>query len=148
MKVILLVDVKGQGKAGDVVEVSDGHARNFLIPRKLAMEATRKGLTELKQQETKRTKQKEKEVAEAKAIQEKLQGIIVNVTAKGGEGGRLFGSVTSKEIVEALQEQHGIRIEKNRLVDGDPIRSFGSYEVKVKLGHETTGVINLMVVGK
>ena len=148
MKVILLVDVKGQGNAGDVVEVSDGHARNYLIPRKLAKEATKKGMTELKQQEAKRARQKEREIAEAKAIQEKLQGIIVNVTARGGEGGKLFGSVTGKEIVEALEEQHGIRIEKNKLVDGDPIRSFGSYEVKVKLGHETSGVINLMVVGK
>jgi len=147
MKVILLQDVKGQGKAGEVVTVSDGHARNFLFPRKLAMEATAKGLNELKQQEAKRAKQREKEIAFAKAIQGELQSVVVKVVAKGGEGGRLFGSVTGKEIVEALQAQHGIQLEKNKLVQEEPIRNFETYEVKVKLGHETSGVIQVVVAG-
>ena len=146
MKVILLADVKGKGKAGAIVEVPDGYARNFLIPQKLAAEATAKTLNELKQQEAKRAKQLEREISEAKKVSEKLEGILVKVSARGGEGGKLFGSVTDKEIVEALNEQHGIEIEKQRLVQGEPIRAFGSYEVKVKLGHEIGGVIHLLVV--
>jgi len=145
MKVILLADVKGSGKAGDFIEVSDGYARNFLIPRKLAQEATTKNLAELKQQEEKRKKQLEREIAEAKAVQEKLQNLTVKVVAKGGEGGRLFGSVTTKEIVEALEQQHGIKLEKNKVLQEDPIKTFGTHEVKVKLGHEKHGIINLVV---
>ncbi|MCL2563254.1 MAG: 50S ribosomal protein L9 [Oscillospiraceae bacterium] len=145
MKVILLQDVKGQGKAGDVITVSDGHARNFLIPRKIAAEATAKSMNELKQQETKRAKQLEKEIAEAKAVKEKLESLMVKVSARGGEGGKLFGSVTTAEIADALREQHGIALEKNKLVQDEPIRAFGSYEVKVKLGHEMSGVIHLVV---
>jgi len=145
MKVILLQDVKGSGKAGTLVEVSDGYARNFLIPKKLATEATQKNLTDLKQQEAKRTKQREREIAEARAVQEKLQGLTVKVVAKGGEGGRLFGSVTSKEIIEALQQQHGITLEKNKLLQDEPIKTCGTHAVKVKLGHEQHGIINLIV---
>jgi len=148
MKVILLENVQGSGKAGELIEVSDGYARNFLIPKKLATEATSKNLNLLKQQEDKRKKQRDREIAEAKSAQEKLQSLSVKVIAKGGEGGRLFGSVTTKEIVEALQEQHGIKLEKNRLVQDEPIKHFGTYEVKVKLGHEMSGVINLVVASE
>ncbi|MCL2368182.1 MAG: 50S ribosomal protein L9 [Oscillospiraceae bacterium] len=146
MKVILLQDVKGQGKAGDTLKVADGHARNFLIPRGLAVEASTKNLHQLKQQEAKIAKQREKEIAEAKATEEKLQSLMVKVSAKGGEGGKLFGSVTDKEIVEALAEQHGITVEKNKLLQAEPIKTFGTFEIKVKLGHEITGVIHLIVV--
>jgi len=146
MKVILLEDVKGQGKKGDLVNVSDGHARNFLIPRKLAVEANAGNLKTLKEQEQKKKKKLEKEIADAKAIQGKLEAIIVKVTAKAGTGGRLFGAVTGREIVDALREQHGIAIEKNKVVQDQPIKAFGSYEVKVKLGHELSGIINVMVV--
>ena len=145
MKVILLENVQGSGKAGALIEVSDGYARNFLIPRKLAQEATAKNLAELKQQEQKRQKQREREIAEAKAVQEKLQNLTVKIVARGGEGGRLFGSVTSKEIVEALQKQHGITLEKNKLLQDEPIKTFGTHDVKIKLGHETVGTINLIV---
>jgi len=145
MKVILLQDVKGSGKAGSLVEVSDGYARNFLIPKKLATEATPKNLTDLKQQEAKRAKERERQIADAKAVAEKLQSLTVKVVARGGEGGRLFGSITSKEIIEALQKQHGIALEKNKILQEEPIKTFGTHEVKIKLGHETTGLINLVV---
>ena len=145
MKVILLQDVKGQGKAGDLVKVSPGHARNFLIPRKMAVEANEKNMAELKKQEKKRARQVEQEMAEAREVQERLAGILVKISAKAGAGGRLFGAVTSKEIAEALLEQHGITVEKNKIVQPEPIKAFGTYEVKVKLGHEMQGVINLIV---
>ncbi|MCL2828820.1 MAG: 50S ribosomal protein L9 [Oscillospiraceae bacterium] len=145
MKVILLKDVKEQGKAGQLVEVSDGYARNFLIPRKLAVQANTDNVNALKQQEKKRAKQVEKEVAGAKAAQEKLESLLVKISAKAGVGGRLFGAVTSKEIAEALSEQHGISIEKNKIVQTEPIKTFGSYEVRVKLGHEISGTIHLVV---
>ena len=145
MKVILLENVQGSGKAGDLIEVSDGYARNFMIPKKLAVEATPKNLNLLKQQEEKRAKQRSREITDAKVIQEKLKEVSVKVVAKGGESGRLFGSVTTKEIAEALQAQHGIKLEKNKILQDDPIKTFGAYEIKVKLGHEMSGVINLVV---
>ena len=148
MKVILLQDVKGHGKTGDLVKVSDGYARNFLFPRKLAIEASDKNLTELKKQEKRRERQLEKEIAEARAIQEKLEGLFVKISARAGAGGRLFGSVTSKEIAEALSEQHGVTVEKNKIVQTESIKTFGTFEVKVKLGHELHGVINLIVTEK
>ena len=148
MKVILLQDVKGQGKSGDLVKVSDGYARNFLFPRNLAIEANEKNLNELKKQEKKQERKREKEIAEAKAVQEQLGALLVKIPARAGTGGRLFGAVTSKEIVEALKEQHGISLEKNKIIQPDPIKTFGSFEVKVKLGHEMTGIINLLVVEK
>ena len=148
MKVILQQDVKGQGKIGDLVNVSDGYARNYLFPRKLAIEANEKNLGELKKQEKKRQKQVDLEVAEAKKAKETLGAVLVKISAKAGTGGRLFGSVTSKEISEALKEQHGISVEKNKIVQAEPIKTFGSYDVKVKLGHEIQGVINLIVVEK
>jgi len=146
MKVILLADVKGTGKAGDMVDISDGHARNFLLPRKLAVEANAKNMNDLAQKKAKAAKQKEQELTAAKSVAEKLKDLTVKVGARGGEGGRLFGAVTTAEIVEALEKQHKIVIEKNKLVQGEPIKAFGTYEVKVKLGHEQTGVIQLQVV--
>ena len=145
MKVILLEDVKGQGKKGDLINVSDGHARNFLLPRKLAMEANTGNLKVLKQQEQAKAKQVEKDIAAAKSVEAKLQSLIVKIPAKAGTGGRLFGAVTGKEIAEALKAQHGVAIEKNKIVQSDPIKAFGSYEVKVKLGHEISGIIHVVV---
>ena len=145
MKVILLEDVKGQGKAGDLINVSDGHARNFLIPRKLAAEANAQNMAAHKQQKAKQAKQLEKEIANAKALKGQLGTLSVKVTARGGEGGRLFGAVTGAEIVEALKKQHGIALEKNKLVQDAPIKTFGEHEVKVKLGHELSGVIQVVV---
>jgi len=146
MKVIFTQNVKDQGKKGEMKEVSDGYARNFLIPRGLAMAATKDNLNAQKLQEKAKAKQIEKEKALAVENAQKLEGIIVKIAAKAGAQGRLFGSITSKEISEALLEQHDIRIEKNKIVQADPIKTYGNFEIKVKLGHETNGIINLLVV--
>jgi ribosomal protein L9 len=146
MKVIFTQNVKDQGKKGEMKEVSDGYARNFLIPRGLAMAATKDNLNAQKLQEKAKVKQIEKEKALAVENAQKLEGIIVKIAAKAGAQGRLFGSITSKEISEALLEQHDIRIEKNKIVQADPIKTYGNFEIKVKLGHETNGIINLLVV--
>ncbi|MDR2530474.1 MAG: 50S ribosomal protein L9 [Oscillospiraceae bacterium] len=146
MKVILLQDVKGQGKKGEAAEVSDGYARNYLIPRKLAVAATSENMNELKQREKAKAAQDERDRAAAAATAKRLESIVVKVGARAGEGGRLFGSITSQEIADALAEQHGIAVEKNRIVQNDPIKAFGTFEVKVKLGFEISGTINLIVV--
>ena len=145
MKVILSKDVKGHGKAGQLVEVSDGYARNFLIPKKLAAPATTDNINTMKLQEKARLAQIERDKAEAKAIAEKLQGCVVKLAARAGESGKLFGSITSKEISEGLASQCGINIEKNKIVLSDPIKSFGTYEVKCKLGFEISGTVNVIV---
>ena len=145
MKVILQQDVKGHGKKGQTVEVSDGYARNYLIPRKLALAATADNLNNAKQQEKARLLKAEQEKNVAREVCARLEGVIVKITAKAGEGGRLFGSVTSAEISDELQKQHGITIEKNKLVLEDHIKTFGAYAVKCKLGHEISGVVNVIV---
>ena len=145
MKVILQKDIKGQGKKGELKEVSDGYARNYLIPRGLAVEATADNLNTMRLKDKAKQAQIAREKALAQEYAEKLGNVIVYVKAKGGEGGRLFGSVTSKEISEALAAQHDMKIEKNQIVQTEPIKQFGSYQVKCKLGHEISGVINVMV---
>lgn len=145
MKVIFQQDVKGQGKKGEMKDVSDGYARNYLLPRKLVIEATTDNLNALKLKEKARQKQLAKEKAEAEENAKNLESVLVKISAKAGSAGRLFGSITSKEIAEALTEQHGISIEKQKIVQADPIKAFGSFEVKVKLGHEVSGVIHLLV---
>ena len=145
MKVILQKDIKGQGKKGELKEVSDGYARNYLIPRGLAVEATADNLNTMRLKDKARQAQIAREKALAQEYAERLGSVIVHVKAKGGEGGRLFGSVTSKEISEALAAQHDMKIEKNQIVQTEPIKQFGSYQVKCKLGHEISGVINVMV---
>jgi len=147
MKVILQQDVKGQGKKGQLVDVADGYARNYLLPRKLAVTATTDNVSVMKQQEKARLRKLEADKAKAREAAAKLEAVIVKITARsGGAGGKLFGAVTSKEIVEALNEQHGIELEKNRVMQEEHIKSFGSYEVKCKLGFEITGIINVLVV--
>ena len=146
MKVILQQDVRGQGKKGQMVEVSDGYARNFLLPKKLAVTATPESINTMKQQEKAKKAQMAAEKAEAEALAKKLEGLMVKISAKAGEGGRLFGAVTAKEISEALAAQHGLNIAKTKLVLEDPIKSCGSYSLKCKLGHEVTGVVNVLVV--
>jgi len=147
MKVILQQDVKGSGKKGELVNVSDGYARNFLLPRKLAIQATTENLTVMKQQEKAKLRKMEVDKAKAKEISDKLGDILVTISAKGGsDGGKLFGSITSKEISDELQKQHGVEIEKNKIVQDDPIKTFGNYEVKCKLGFEITGTINVLVI--
>lgn len=146
MKVILIQDVRGQGKKGELLEVSDGYARNYLLPRNLAMKATTDNLNALKLKEKAKAAQIEKEKALAKETAEKLSGVIVTLKAKAGAAGKLYGAVTNMEISQALSEQHGIEIEKNKIIMTDPIKTFGNYEVKCKLGHEINGTINLLVI--
>ena len=146
MKVILQQDVKGQGKKGQMVEVSDGYARNFLLPRKLAVSATADNINTMKQQEKARKAQEAAEKAEAEALSKKLESLTVKVAAKAGEGGRLFGAVTAKEISESLAQQHGLNIAKTKLVLDEPIKACGGYKIKAKLGYEIVGTVNVMVV--
>ena len=145
MKVILQQDVRGQGKKGQLVEVSDGYARNFLLPKKLAVSATAENVNTMKQQEKARKAQEAAEKAEAEAVSKQLEGLMVKVSAKAGEGGRLFGAVTAKEISEALSAQHGLNIAKAKIVLDEPIKSCGGYQLKCKLGYEVVGTINVMV---
>jgi len=144
MKVILLQDIKGQGKKGQCIEVSDGYARNYLIPRNLALPQTPDNVNVLKQQEKARLAKLEKEKKEAMEIAEKLKSCVVKIPARAGSNGKLFGAVTAKEIADSWSEQHGIAIEKNK-IQAEPIKSFGSYEVKCKLGHEISGTIHVLV---
>ena len=146
MKVIFNTDVRGQGKKGELKEVSDGYARNYLLPRKLAAEATADNINALKQREKARARQIELEKAQAAENAKKLEGVQVIVRAKAGEKGKLFGAVTSAEISKALREQFDIDIEKNKIVQGEPIKTFGAYSVKAKFGYEISGTINLLVV--
>ena len=146
MKVILLQDVKGQGKKGDMKEVSDGYARNYLIPRNLATQATTDNLNALKIKEKAAAAKAAKEKALAEENAKKLEGVQVIIRAKAGSSGKLFGAVTSAEIAAALKEQYGIDVEKNKIVQGDPIKTYGAYTVKAKLGYEVSGNVNLLVV--
>lgn len=148
MKVILLADVKGQGKKNDVIEVSDGYGKNFLIPRKLAKPADAQSLNDVKVKEAARIYRIETEKKEAKALAEKLQTIQVKIAASSGGDGRLYGSITSKDIVEKLKADTGIDIDKRKVIMGDPIKAYGKYEVEVKLYTEITGKINLLVCEK
>ena len=148
MKVILLADVKGQGKKNDVIEVSDGYGKNFLIPRKLAKVADAQSLNDVKTQESARLYRIEAEKKEARALAEKLTAIVVKVPASSGADGRLYGSITSKDIVEKLQADHKINIDKRKLVLSDPIKAYGKYEIEVKLYPEVTGKINVLVCEK
>ena len=146
MKVIFNQDVKGKAKKGEMKEVAEGYGRNYLIPRGIATEATADNINTMKLQEKAKKVQIEREKAEAKAIAEKLTSVQVTIRAKAGNGGKLFGAVTSQEICDALKAQHGIEIEKNKIVQADPIKSFGTYTVKAKLGYEINGDISVLVV--
>ena len=146
MKVILQQDVRGQGKKGQMVEVSDGYGRNFLLPRKLAVEATAENVNTMKMQDKARQARLAEEKAAAQAAAEQLKGVQVNIRAKAGQGGRLFGSITSREISDELKAQHGIDVNKSKIVLSEPIKSFGAFAVKCKLGSEVSGVINLLVI--
>ena len=145
MKVIFNQDVRGQGKKGEMKEVSDGYARNYLLPRKLASEATPDMINAFKLREKAKKAQAAREKAAAEETAKKLEGVMVTISARAGQGGRLFGAITSQEIIDALKAQHGIEIEKNKIVQSEPIKGFGSFEVKAKLGYEVSGTINVMV---
>ena len=145
MKVILMQDVKGQGKKGQLVDVSDGYGRNFLLAKKLAVLATPENLNTIKQQEKARKAQEAAEKAEAQETAKKLENLTVKIVAKAGEGGRLFGAVTAKEVSEALNAQHGINIAKAKLVLEEPIKACGGYKIRAKLGYEISGTVNVLV---
>lgn len=144
MKVILQKDVRGQGKKGQMIEVSDGYARNFLLPKKLAVPATTDNINTMKQMEKARREKEAQERADALALADKLKEMPVRVKAKAGAGGRLFGSVTTKEISAALKEQYGCDIPKTAL-QSDPIKAFGGYQVKAKLGYEISALVTVIV---
>ena len=146
MKVILQQDVKGQGKKGQMVEVSEGYARNFLLPRKLAVEATAENVNTMRMQDKAKAARLAEEKAAAQALAERLKGVQVKIKARAGQGGKLFGSITSKEISEELKKQFDMDVNKSKIVLSDPIKSFGAFEVKCKLGSEVSGVINLLVI--
>ncbi|MBQ2827365.1 MAG: 50S ribosomal protein L9 [Clostridia bacterium] len=144
MKVVLLCDVKGQGKKDEVINVSDGYARNFLFPQKKAIEATPAALNEIKGKEESK---KHKEAVELKAAEdtaEKLAGIVIKFTRQAGADGRLYGSVTTKEIAEELEKQHKIVIDK-RKIQSDVLKAFGSYALDVKLHAKVTGKLNVII---
>lgn len=145
MKVIFLKDVKGKGKKGDVKNVSDGYARNYLLKNNLAEEATPGNLKALQAKKKKDEELELKEKEEAEKLREKLTSLTVEIKAKAGDGGRLFGSITSKQIAEALDKQHGIKIDKRKMELSQPIRSLGYTNVPAKLHPEVTGTIKVHV---
>ena len=146
MKVILQKDVKGKGKKGQMIDVAEGYARNFLLPQKLAIIATADAMNTMNLQAKAKAKADAEAKAAAMAIAEKLKGSQVKIAAKGGNGGKLFGAVTGKEIAVALKEQHAMEVDSKKLVLAEPIKSFGSYEVKAKLGYEVSGTVYVLVV--
>lgn len=144
MKVVLLSDVKGQGKKDQVIDVSEGYARNFLFPRKLAIVADNKVMNEIKGKEEKRLRQIELEKAAALETKSRLESVQVIIKVSAGEGDRLYGAVTAKDVADALLSQHGIEVDK-RKISMDAIKAFGSYTPEIKLFPEITGKINVVV---
>ena len=145
MKVILLQDVKTKGKKGQMIEVSDGYARNFMLPRKLAIEATADAVNTKRMNDKATQERIAKEKAEAMEISKKLRELTVTVTAKGGGTGKLFGSVTSQEIADALKASSGIVLDKRKIVISDPIKNVGTYTVTCKLGYEITAPLTVKI---
>lgn len=148
MKIILLKDVKGLGKEGDLVNAKDGYARNYLLPRELAKEATEGNVKVLKEQKKSEKLKKEAERERALELKEKLEEITVEIMGKAGEGGRLFGSITSKDIADELSKQHKIKIDKKKLVLDDNIKTIGTTLVDVKVFTEITAKLRVKVVEK
>ena len=145
MKVILLEDVKSLGKKGEVVNVNDGYARNFVLPKKLGVEATGKNMNDLKLQKANEEKVAKEHLEAAQAFAKEMENDHVVVSIKAGEGGRTFGSVSSKEIATAYKEQCGKEIDKKKIILPEPIKSFGVYEVAVKLHPKITGTLKVKV---
>ena len=147
MKVVLLQDVKGKGKKDEIVNVSDGYARNFLFPRGLAAEADAKILNDIRNKEAAKARRIELEKQAARETAEKLQAVLVKITIQSGADGKLYGSVGTKDIAEALAAQHGIEIDKRKIVLDNPIKAYGTYTVDVKLYPEIAGKLNVLVCG-
>ncbi len=145
MKVILLQDVKGKGKKGQMLEVSDGYARNYMLPRKIAMEATADAINTMRMNDKATQERIAREKAEAMEVAGKLRGMTLTVSAKGGGAGRLFGSVTNQEIADALKAKTGITLDKRKIVIADPIKSVGTYTVTCRLGYEITAPLTVRI---
>ena len=145
MKVILTQDVKGKGKKGQMLEISDGYARNFLLPRKLAVEATADAINTMRMNDKAAAEKAARERAEALEISHKLREMTLVVTAKGGGAGRLFGSVTNQEIADALKAKTGIALDKRKIVLSDTIKSVGTYTVTCKLGYEISAPLTVKI---
>lgn len=145
MKVIFLQDVKGKGKKGQMAEISDGYARNYLLPKKLAMEATADAINTMRMNDKAAAEKAAKERAEALEISKKLREMTLVVTAKGGGAGKLFGAITNQEIAVALKEKSGIEIDKRKLVLSDPIKHVGTYTVQCKLGYEIVAPLTVKI---
>ena len=148
MKVILNQDIKGQGKKGQLVEVSDGYARNYLLPRKLASEANNTNINILNGKNESEAYRKQVALEEAQAQKEKMEKIEVRISAKAGENGKLFGSITSKDVAEALTMQHHIKLDKKKFVMPDGIKTLGTTEVEVKIHQGVTGKLKVVVEGQ
>ena len=145
MKVILLQDVKGKGKKGQMLEVSDGYARNYMLPRKIAIEATADAVNTMRMNDKATQERIAKEKAEAMEVSRKLREMTVVVNAKGGGNGRLFGSVTNQEIADALKAKTGIALDKRKIVINDAIKNVGTYTVTCKLGYEITAPLTVKI---
>ena len=145
MKVILLQDVKGKGKKGQMLEVSDGYARNFMLPKKLAIEATPDAINTMRMNDKATQERIAREKAEALALSKQLREMTLVVTAKGGGAGRLFGSVTNQEIADSLKAKAGITLDKRKIVIADPIKSVGTYNVTCKLGYEINAPLTVKI---
>lgn len=145
MKVILTQDVKGKGKKGQMIEVSDGYARNFMLPRKMAIEATPDAVNTMKMNDKATQERIAREKAEAMEISKTLRGLTVVVKAKGGGAGRLFGSITNQEIADSLKAQSGIELDKRKIVISDTIKTVGTYTVTCKLGYEITAPLTVKI---
>ncbi len=145
MKVILTQDVKGQGKKGQLIDVSDGYARNFLLPKKLAQEATADNINTMKMNDKALQEKRQKEREQAVALSKVLKEMTLTIQAKGGGAGRLFGSVTNAEISDALSQQHKLQIDKRKIVLDDPIKSAGTYTVRCKLGYEVVADLTVVI---
>ena len=148
MKVILLKDVKGQGKKGDIINASDGYARNFLLPRGLAVEPTKAALNELKGQQDSQSFREQKELDEATALAEKIAAVTVSVSAKAGENGKLFGAVTTSEIAEKLKMVHHIVVDKKKIILSEPIKSTGEFKLPIKLHPKVTAELKVSVTAQ
>ncbi len=145
MKVIFLADVKGSGKKDQVAEVSDGYARNFLLPRKLAREATAEALNAIEKSKEAAKHREDVKHQEAEEKARALKGKVIQLSVRGGESGKLYGAITNDQIAAALKEQHGLEIDSKRLVLDEPIKSFGAYQVKARLGYEISGTVYVIV---
>lgn len=148
MKVILCADVKGQGKKDQIIEVSDGYARNFLFPKKLAVPADNKAINEVKNKEAAKQHKIDVERAEAKEIAKKLEALVVIFEYAAGPDKKLYGSVTAKDIAEELQKKHGIVIDKRKITLAEPIKSFGTFKADAKLFNDVSGKITIEVTSK